>query len=214
MTTHNREPKPCKHCGKDFLATNPNQKYCTQQCSKDGRRACKRAYRREYTQKNKEHIRESNHKYYLKNKEHIKQRSHERYSKNRKRINQQATERHRNNPEVQREADRRRYAANLDKERKSRAQKAAARAEGNATPQLIEAKWEASNKTCALCGKPIDTTTPPCDRSATRVTTHLTPIARGGRHDLDNIDFAHYGCNASKRDKTLEEYREWRERVA
>lgn len=29
--THNREPKPCKHCGKDFLATNPNQKYCTPQ---------------------------------------------------------------------------------------------------------------------------------------------------------------------------------------
>lgn len=43
---------------------------------------------------------------------------------------------------------------------------------------------------------------------------HLTPIARGGRHDLDNIDFTHYGCNAQKQDRTLEEYREWRERVA
>ena len=32
--------------------------------------------------------------------------------------------------------------------------------------------------------------------------------------DLDNIDFAHYGCNAQKQDRTLEEYREWRERVA
>lgn len=47
-----------------------------------------------------------------------------------------------------------------------------------------------------------------------RTIEHLTPIARGGRHDLDNIDFAHYGCNAQKQDRTLEEYREWRERVA
>lgn len=77
----NYKPKQCKHCGKDFLTTNPNQKYCTPQCSKDGRRACKRAYRRWYAQKTKEHIRESNRKYYLKNKEHIKQRSHEYYSK-------------------------------------------------------------------------------------------------------------------------------------
>ena len=42
-----------------------------------------------------------------------------------------------------------------------------------------------------------------------RTIEHLTPIARGGRHDIDNIDFAHYSCNASKRDKTLDEYRDW-----
>lgn len=47
-----------------------------------------------------------------------------------------------------------------------------------------------------------------------RTLEHLTPIARGGRHDIDNIGFAHYGCNASKQDKTLEEYRERRKQAA
>lgn len=43
-----------------------------------------------------------------------------------------------------------------------------------------------------------------------RTIEHLTPIHRGGRHDLDNVDFAHWSCNASKGAKTLEKYREWR----
>nr|DAK85120.1 MAG TPA: HNH endonuclease [Caudoviricetes sp.] len=42
-----------------------------------------------------------------------------------------------------------------------------------------------------------------------RTLEHLTPIARGGTHDIDNLDFAHWSCNASKGTKTLEEYREW-----
>lgn len=46
-----------------------------------------------------------------------------------------------------------------------------------------------------------------------RTIEHLTPVARGGRHDLDNIDFAHYGCNARKQDRTLEEWREWLKQV-
>ena len=41
---------------------------------------------------------------------------------------------------------------------------------------------------------------------------HQTTIIRGGRHDLDNIDFAHRACNTRKRDKTLEEYRAWQAR--
>lgn len=46
-----------------------------------------------------------------------------------------------------------------------------------------------------------------------RTIEHLTPIARGGRHDIDNIDFTHYGCNSSKGAKTLEEYREWQDKM-
>ena len=40
---------------------------------------------------------------------------------------------------------------------------------------------------------------------------HLTPISRGGKHDLDNLGFSHRACNTSKGSKTLEEYRAWRE---
>jgi 5-methylcytosine-specific restriction endonuclease McrA len=43
-----------------------------------------------------------------------------------------------------------------------------------------------------------------------RTIEHLTPITRGGRHDLDNIDFAHYGCNSSKGARTTEEHMERR----
>lgn len=41
-----------------------------------------------------------------------------------------------------------------------------------------------------------------------RTIEHITPIARGGGHDIDNIDFAHRICNSSKGNRTLEEYRE------
>ena len=43
---------------------------------------------------------------------------------------------------------------------------------------------------------------------------HLTPISRGGRHDIDNIDFAHRACNTKKGAKTLNEYRDWVKQVA
>lgn len=71
----------------------------------------------------------------------------------------------------------------------------------------------ASDKTCCLCGHHIDRTlrSPHPDSYTLE---HLTPIARGGTRDIDNIDFAHYGCNAQKQDRTLEEYREWREQAA
>ena len=83
----------------------------------------------------------------------------------------------------------------------------------NATPELIKAKWEASDKTCCLCGLPIDRTLrPPHPDSYTL--EHLTPITRGGRHDIDNIGFAHRGCNSSKGAKTLEEYMESKRQVA
>ena len=78
---------------------------------------------------------------------------------------------------------------------------------------IIEAKWEDGDKTCILCDNPIDPTLK-APHPKSRTLEHLTPIARGGRHDIDNIAFAHYSCNASKRDKTLNEYRSWQAKVA
>lgn len=46
-----------------------------------------------------------------------------------------------------------------------------------------------------------------------RTLEHLTPVARGGTHNIDNLDLAHYGCNSSKGAKTLEEYREWQDKM-
>ena len=88
----------------------------------------------------------------------------------------------------------------------------AAELDGNATPELIQAKWDASNHTCILCGQPIDETLPP-RHPMSRTLEHITPIAQGGTHNLDNLDLAHYSCNASKGAKTLEEYRAWQAKM-
>lgn len=88
-----------------------------------------------------------------------------------------------------------------------RLRRAKAEAEGNATPELIAAKWEASDKTCCLCAKLIDETLQSPDPMSFSL-EHLTPTSRGGRHDIDNISFAHRVCNSSKGNRTLEEFRE------
>ena len=94
-----------------------------------------------------------------------------------------------------------------------RVRRAQAELEGSATRELINAKWEASDKTCCLCGTQIDDTlSSPHPMSFTL--EHLTPIARGGTHNLNNIDFSHRACNNKKGTKTLDEYREWMKRTA
>ena len=149
---------------------------------------------RKYRDTNKDAARE----YYAANREHIRERDRAWRNANKETVN---------------ESIRRWRANNPDKVGAATARRAKAELEGNATPKLVQAKWEAGDKTCILCGEPIDPTLK-APHNMSRAIEHLTPIARGGRHDLDNIDFAHYGCNAQKQDRTLEEYREWRERVA
>ena len=102
---------------------------------------------------------------------------------------------------------------NPDKVAAFKVRRAQAELEGNATRELINTKWEASNKTCCLCGTRIDDTLD-SPHPMSRTLEHLTPIARGGTHNLDNIDFAHRTCNNKKGSKTLDEYREWMKRTA
>lgn len=143
-------------------------------------------------------VREYKRKYYEANIYKILERERRHYKANRERICRQRRIRRANNP---------------DKVGAAEASRAKAELEGNATPKLIETKWEASCKVCILCGEPIDPTLK-APHSMSRTIEHLTPIARGGRHDIDNIDFAHYGCNAKKGPKTLDEYQEWMKQVA
>lgn len=102
---------------------------------------------------------------------------------------------------------------NPDKVAAFKVRRARAELEGNATRELIDAKWDASSKTCILCGKQIDDTIESPDPMSLTL-EHLTPISRGGRHDLDNIDFAHRTRNSKKGAKTLDEFREWMKRAA
>lgn len=186
---------------------------------------------RAYYEANKERIHKQASKRYKANIEHIRKRDRTYRQANREKIQRQARAYYENNkarileysrtysrewraanPEREREQRRRWRANNPDKVGKAAARRAQAELEGNSTPQLIEAKWEAGDKTCILCGDPIDDTLPP-RHPASRTLEHVTPIVRGGTNDIDNIDFAHHSCNSSKGAKTLEEYRAWQARL-
>lgn len=200
----NYKPKTCKQCGTEFTPTSSRNFYCSTEYLKAGKRERSRSRytdnreetltrNREYVKANKLRVREYKRKYYEANICKILERERKRYKANRERICRQRHTWRANNP---------------DKVGATEARRAQAELEGNTTTELIETKWEASDKTCILCGKPIGQSLKPTHRMA-RTIEHLTPIARGGRHDIDNIGFAHRSCNASKGAKTLEEYRTW-----
>nr|DAX45529.1 MAG TPA: HNH endonuclease [Caudoviricetes sp.] len=170
-------------------------------------------YKRRHYHANRAHYVEKMRKYYADNKERLREHRRKYDEANRERIRERDRAWRNANKETVNESIRRWRANNPDKVGAATARRARAELEGNATPKLIETKWEAGDKTCILCGEPIDPTLK-APHNMSRTIEHLTPIARGGRHDIDNIDFAHYGCNAQKQDRTLEEYRERRERVA
>jgi len=68
---------------------------------------------------------------------------------------------------------------------------------------------------CAYCGIELDR--PPgfgerngtTNYSTTWTVDHLTPISKGGDESLDNLVPACKGCNSSKKNRTLKEYRQW-----
>ena len=64
---------------------------------------------------------------------------------------------------------------------------------------------------CALCCEPMDETAV-LDPLVLQV-EHLTPVSRGGTNDEANLVLAHRTCNQEKKQKTVPEYLEWRERV-
>lgn len=211
----NYKPKLCAWCGTEFTPNSARSKYCTPEHHKDAHRkqaldhyyenrrkdpAAIRKRDRAYRQTNREKIQRQARAYYENNKAHILE-----YSRA---YNQEWRNA---NPERGREQRRRWRANNPDKVSKAAARRAQVELEGNATPELIRQKWDTSSHARILCGQPIDDTLP-ARHPESRTLEHLTPIARGGTHDIDNLDFAHHSCNASKGSKTLEEYRAWQAR--
>lgn len=59
-----------------------------------------------------------------------------------------------------------------------------------------------SASTCYYCGKPLTDKEKSVD--------HKTPISRGGTNALDNLVISCMFCNRQKKDKTEEEYYEWK----
>jgi 5-methylcytosine-specific restriction endonuclease McrA len=80
------------------------------------------------------------------------------------------------------------------------------RAQGGRTTFPEETRvvlWNRNRGICLLCNKPIS------DFASAHV-DHMTPVAKGGTNNLDNLCLAHVQCNKEKHNKTLSEHWEWR----
>ena len=59
------------------------------------------------------------------------------------------------------------------------------------------------NGICQICGKPVDLAAKEKGhiRRAYPTVDHVVPISKGGGHTWENVQLAHMGCNAGKRDR-------------
>ena len=63
------------------------------------------------------------------------------------------------------------------------------------SPGKIVAAMQKSNGVCVACGT-----------DERLQVDHIIPVSRGGTNDLDNLQMLCKSCNASKRDKTMDEW--------
>lgn len=209
----NYKPKLCARCGTEFTPNSARSKYCTPEHYEDAHRKQALDHYYENRRKDPAAIRKRDRAYRQANREKIQRQARAYYDNNKARILEYSRAYSREwrtaNPERAREQRRRWRANNPDKVGKATARRAQVELEGNATRELIQAKWEASSGTCCPCGESINPDLKSPDPMSLTV-EHKVPIARGGRHDIDNIDFAHRVCNSSKGARTTEEYMERR----
>lgn len=139
----NYKPKTCPRCNIEFTPTSPARKYCTPECSKAARQELQRAY----CAAHKDHIRTQQRAYRASNKESRKVRRKRYREANREHILKQNRNYYEANRDKIRERNRKWRARNPDKVGASAARRARATQGGNCTQALIDAKWEASDKT-------------------------------------------------------------------
>jgi len=60
--------------------------------------------------------------------------------------------------------------------------------------------FERDNFTCLYCG----------EIGGILEVDHMFPISKGGSNELDNLTTSCRKCNRQKRDKTIQEFKEWR----
>lgn len=67
--------------------------------------------------------------------------------------------------------------------------------------ELNKKKIFMSQRTCGICGKPVDMSLPGTDPMGPTI-DHIVPIAKGGHPaDISNLQLAHRHCNREKSDK-------------
>lgn len=78
--------------------------------------------------------------------------------------------------------------------------RAAKRGRTDSEPVSINAIIRRDGTDCSLCGQPVDLALTWPHRMYKSI-DHTIPLARGGRHAMDNTTLAHFACNASKGDR-------------
>ena len=66
---------------------------------------------------------------------------------------------------------------------------------------MVEALIERDGPQCSWCGKVIDLTLTWPNRMY-RSIDHIVPVSQGGLHVMQNAQLLHFGCNASKGNRT------------
>jgi 5-methylcytosine-specific restriction endonuclease McrA len=76
--------------------------------------------------------------------------------------------------------------------------------------------WEVFERdgwVCRLCDEMVDAELTHPDPQSKSL-DHIIPVSRGGEHSRANTQLAHFRCNSSKNNKTMEEYMELKTRSA
>lgn len=111
-------------------------------------------------------------------------------------------ERRRNNPQWNAEYEKKYRATEKRSASRQRRRSALYSAEGSHTNDELLLLRE-NQKHCVSCGTKFSPETP-------STVDHKTPLCRGGSNSIENLHLLCGPCNSSKRDKTWEEYLEWR----
>lgn len=194
--------KTCTRCGQILSVDNfsPNPK------GRQGLRAeckkCRAEYTRNWSANNAEKKAAADKAYREANKDKVKETYKAWASQNKERIKETGYRWAKNNPEKSREIKRAWEQRNPDS-RRAKVQRYRSRAANNET-RLILAK-EIKRLYSSPCFF--------CDSQERIEADHIIARDRGGRHSIGNLMPLCRSCNASKRDKTIMEFRIWKKRM-
>lgn len=164
-------------------------------------RQTRKIYDSRWQAKNPNYLRE----YYLKNKEKLAAKARLRYLNGRKSFLDKASARyHSMSPEQREEHNRKRRERHARQPHVRRTEGRLREANERGTfAKLTKSNWEGVleryHHMCLYCSSKENLTI-----------EHLTPLSRGGDNFLPNIAPACLSCNSSKRDKTYEEFLNWK----
>lgn len=204
---------PLKRCSK-CQTEKPREAFHKAPKRKDGLypycRDCKNAWKREYRKANPEKMRQADRakharrspdekrasakRYRDANLEQARESNRRYYERNREAIIQRTKRWHAENADLSRELKRAHREANRDKYR-NKINSRRARISGTAIgPVDLESLWTGL---CGICGEGIDRAMKFPNPLSPSV-DHIIPLSKGGGHVADNLQWAHFGCNASK----------------